>query len=184
MSTLPRSTLALGIILVAVAVLISLPFRFYSRQWHIFMHILGAILFIGNIVITAVWMILAVRTGQRPVVHFSARVVNQADVLFTIPGVLLILLNGLHLAPAYGSGDILGASWVQAALGLLILSGAVWAGFLLRYQNRLVRLSASGAQLSDEFLAVFRNWGIWGGIATVLPIISLILMVFKPRLWG
>jgi hypothetical protein len=33
-------------------------------------------------------------------------------------------------------------------------------------------------------MLTFRNWGIWGGIATVLPIISLLLMVFKPVLWG
>ena len=146
--------------------------------------ILGAILFIGNIVVTAAWMILAVRTGQRPVVHFSARMVTQADMLFTVPGVLLILLNGLRLSPAYGDGNILGASWVQVALVLLVLSGVVWAFFLLRYQNRLVQLSASGEQLSNEFLTTFRLWGIWGAVATVLPIISLVLMVFKPRLWG
>jgi len=184
MSTLPRSILTLGLALIVVAVLVSLPFPFYSRRWHILMHILGAILFIGNIVVTAAWMILAVRTGQRPVVHFSARMVIQADVLFTVPGVLLILLNGLRLSPAYGDGNILGASWIQAALFLLVLSGAVWAFFLLRYQYRLVQLSASGEQLSNEFLTTFRLWGIWGAVATILPIISLVLMVFKPHLWG
>ena len=39
MSILPRSILALGLALIVVAVLVSLPFPFYSRQWHIFMHI-------------------------------------------------------------------------------------------------------------------------------------------------
>ncbi len=176
--------LRLPIVLIVLAVLVSLPLPFYARQWHKLIHILGAVLFIGNIVVTAVWMILAVRTGRATVVHFAAKAVNQADLLFTIPGVLLIFLNGLVLAPVFGGGNILGASWVVAALILLVLSGIVWAGFLLRYQYQLVELSASGEQLSNEFLIAFRNWGIWGGVATILPLISLILMVFKPPLWG
>jgi uncharacterized membrane protein len=181
---LRRADLRLPITLVVVAVLVSLPLPFRDRSWHLFMHIMGAVLFIGNIIVTAAWMILAVRTKQPALVHFSAKAVNEADLLFTIPGVLLIFLNGLVLAPAFGGGNALGASWVVVALALLILSGIVWAGFLLRYQDQLVQLSASREQLSKEFLTAFRNWGIWGGIATVLPIISLILMVFKPTLWS
>jgi hypothetical protein len=59
----------------------------------------------------------------------------------------------------------------------------VWVGFLVRYQSQLVGLSASGEQLSSEFASVFKKWALWGVIATVLPIISLILMVFKPAFW-
>jgi uncharacterized membrane protein len=184
MNYLRQADLRLPTTLVVVAVLVSLPLPFFDRSWHLFMHILGAVLFIGNIIVTAAWMILAVRTKQPSVVHFSAKAVNQADLLFIIPGVLLIFLNGVYLAPAFGGGNILGASWVVAALALLILSGIVWAGFLLRYQDQMVQLSAMGEQLSNEFLVAFRNWGIWGGIATVLPVISLILMVFKPTLWS
>jgi uncharacterized membrane protein len=148
------------------------------------MHVIGAVMFIGNIVVTAAWMILSVLSKQRVVVHFAAKTVNRADLLFTVPGIVLLFLNGLVLAPAFGNGSILGASWVVAALLLLSLSGVIWRVFLLRYQSAMIALSANGEQLSSEFLDVFRNWGIWGGIATVLPILSLLLMVFKPMLWG
>jgi uncharacterized membrane protein len=148
------------------------------------MHVIGAVMFIGNIVVTAAWMILSVLSKQRVVVHFAAKTVNRADLLFTVPGIVLLFLNGLVLAPAFGNGSILGASWVVAALLLLSLSGVIWLVFLLRYQSAMITLSASGEQLTSEFLDVFRNWGIWGGIATLLPILSLLLMVFKPMLWG
>lgn len=185
MKFLTRSGLGLlPLVLAIAAVLLSLPLPLYTRQWHKFLHVLGAVLFIGNIIVTAVWMILVVRTRQVKLVHVGAQAVNQADLLFTIPGVLLIFLNGVVLAPAFGNGSILGASWVVAALILLILSGVVWLFFLLRYQHRMVELSASGDQLSTEFMLVFRNWGIWGGIATLLPVLSMLLMVFKPILWG
>ena len=112
--------------------------------------------------------------------HFAAKAVNMADILFTIPGVLLLLINGLYLAPAYGGGDLLGARWVVAALILLTVSGVIWGGFLLRYQFQLVDLSATGEEVSAAFDGVFKKWTGWGVVATVLPIISLVLMVFKP----
>ncbi len=184
MNYLRQADLRLPIALIILVVLVSLPFPFYTHDWHKLMHIFGAVIFIGNIVVTAAWMLLAEHTKKPPVINFAAKAVTQADLLFTLPGVLLIFINGLVLAPAFGGGNILGASWVVAALILLLLSGIVWAGFLLRYQSQLVELSASGEQLLEGFNDVFRKWAIWGIIATVLPIISLILMVFKPTLWG
>ena len=184
MKFLTRSGLGvLPIVLIIAAVVVSLPLPFFGRSWHLLLHILGAVLFIGNIVVTAAWMILVVRTGQPKLVHFGAKAVNQADLLFTVPGVLLIFLNGMSLASAFGTTPW-SVSWIAAALALLTLSGIVWLAFLLRYQHQLIELSANGDTLSTEFMIVFRNWGIWGGIATILPIISLVLMVFKPTLWG
>src|SRR5690349_5344288 len=112
MTDLLRSNWRLAVVFIVVAVLVSLPFPFYDRSWHKFMHIVGAVLFIGNIVVTAMWMILAAMTKQRPVVHFAAKAVTQADLLFTVPGVLLLFLNGMSLAPAFGGGSPFGASWV------------------------------------------------------------------------
>jgi uncharacterized membrane protein len=57
----------------------------------------------------AAWMILTVRTRQRAIVHAGARIVNQADALFTVPGVLLIFLKWMTLAPAFGDGNRFGA---------------------------------------------------------------------------
>lgn len=184
MKHLTRTHIALALSLITVAVIVSLPFPFYARQWHVLMHIVGAILFIGNIVIAAAWMTLAMFTRQVKVLHFAAKAVNMADILFTIPGILLIFINGVVLAPAFGGGNVLGASWVVAALALLTVSGLVWAGFLLRYQFQLVELSASGNEVSAEFDSVFKKWTAWGILATMLPIVSLALMVFKPTLWG
>jgi uncharacterized membrane protein len=184
MKHLTRSHIMLAIGLIIVVVLLSLPFPFYSRLWHKLLHIVGAVLFIGNIVIAAVWMSLARVSQQVKVIHFAAKVVMLADILFTIPGVLLLFINGAVLAPAFGDGNIFGASWVAAAVVLLIVSGIVWAGFLLRYQGQLIEFSATGDQVSSEFYAAFKNWTIWGIIATILPILSLVLMVFKPTLWG
>ena len=158
-----------------------LPYR-----WHKLLHIFGAVIFLGNIIVTGVWMALAEQNKDRPTLHFASKVVNWADVFFTAPGVLLILSNGLIMA-TNAWGGLLNTSWVAGALGLLTLSGIVWVGFLLRYQNRMVQLSsnpvASVEKLPEAFFQVLHRWYFWGIVATILPLTSLVLMVVKPKFW-
>ena len=69
-----------GLLVVAV-VAVSLPL--YPYRWHTFMHITGAVVFLGNIIVTAAWMLMAERTRSNNVIHFSAKSVIRADLLFT-----------------------------------------------------------------------------------------------------
>ncbi|MHB8179163.1 MAG: DUF2269 family protein [Vulcanimicrobiaceae bacterium] len=153
--------------------------------WHKMLHIFGVVIFMGNIIVTGAWMYLAERNGQAATLHFAARVVNWADVFFTAPGILLILVNGLIMATRWGG---LGTSWIAVGLGLFTLSGVVWALILIRYQDRLIRLSlrptASGEQgLPEAFFHVLHRWYFWGIVATILPVASLVVMVLKPKFW-
>ena len=153
-------------------------------EWHKLLHIFGAIIFLGNIIVTGAWMFLAEQNKQRTTLHFASKVVNWADVLFTAPGVLLILSNGLIMVTSWGG---IGTSWIAVALGLFMLSGIVWVGFLLGYQDRIIQLSSnpvsSDEQLPEAFFQVLHRWYFWGIVATILPLISMILMVVKPRFW-
>ena len=159
--------------------------QFLPYQWHKLLHIAGAILFLGNIVVTAVWLVLAEQTRNPATLHFAAKAVNWADVFFTAPGILLLLANGQIMANAAWGG--VSASWIAVALGLFVVSGIIWAGFLLRYQHRLIQLSAqpagSDAPLPPAFFRVLHAWYIAGAVATVSPLVSLVLMVVKPTLW-
>lgn len=152
-----------------------------SYEWHKMLHIFGAIIFLGNIIVTGTWMFLAERNMQNATLHFAAKAVNWADVLFTGPGVLLVLANGLVMIASWGG---VGIGWIAVALGLFSLSGIVWVGFLLRYQELLIQLSsnsaASGEQLPEAFFQVLHRWYFWGIVATILPFMSMILMVVKP----
>ena len=174
-------------VLAALAIVASLPM--YAYQWHRLLHIAGAVLFLGNIIVTAAWMLLAGHTRDRAVLAFASRSVVAADFLFTAPGIVLVLLNGLALASMrYGGwADFHQTSWILTALGLFALSGVVWAGFLLRCQVRLVALSGeavrAGVPMPAEYFSVLRRWYFWGTIATLLPLVSLALMIYKPSLW-
>lgn len=151
-------------------------------EWHLFLHILGAILFMGNIVVTALWMFMAEQSRADVALRYAVRMVNWADVVFTAPGIFLLLTNGYIMAYAAWGG--LTTSWIATALGLLILSGIVWVAFLIPLQNRLLRYAnTSGDALPEQFTHTLRQWYIWGSVVTILPLLSLVLMAVKPQLW-
>jgi uncharacterized membrane protein len=153
-------------------------------EWLKTLHIFGVVIFLGNIIVTGVWMLWAERDGRKATLSFAANAVNWADVFFTAPGILLILAGGLMMAPRWGGVT---TSWIAIGLGLFALSGVLWVCFLVRYQDRLIQLSAGPSQpetaLPDAFFRVLHKWYVWGVIATVLPLVSLIVMVLKPRFW-
>jgi len=177
--------------LIALQVLILVPLvlgreyrLFLPYNWHKLLHIVGAVLFLGNIIVTGLWMASAERTGGTGVLKFGAHAVNWMDVFFTAPGVILILVNGLPLASQWGG--ITRVPWILTALLLFVLSGVVWIGLLVPDQNRMIRLSdpvSPDESLPPAFFRCLHRWYVWGVVATVLPLISLFLMVLKPTLW-
>lgn len=171
------------LIIIALSVVVSLPL--YSKQWHLLWHIFGVVIFLGNIIVSAAWMSAARRTEDVKIVAFAARAVSHADWMFTLPSVILILLNGIALTgKEYGYANVQDQSWLTAAMLLFVLSGVVWAGFLMRYQARMIRLSANAeGEVSPELRETIKSWMNMGGLATLLPLVSLWLMVVKPMLW-
>ncbi len=157
--------------------------QFLSYQSHRFLHILGAVLLLGNVIVTAMWMVLAGRTKNAAVAKFSSEAVSWADVFFTVPGIFLLITNGDILAQSWGG--VFKTGWIAVSLVLFALAGILWTGLLLRYQAMLIKLSrvAAGEQPSPDFMRIVHGWYVVGAIATVLPLASLALMVFKPRMW-
>lgn len=65
------------------------------------LHLLGVVLFLGNIVVTGVWKVLADRTQQPKIVAYSQRLVTVTDFVFTTTGVILIFITGELMARNY-----------------------------------------------------------------------------------
>ena len=63
----------------------------------------------------------------------------------------------------------------------------IWLAILVPLQKSMVRITHEAADLglalSDAFYRVHRRWMMWGGIATLLPLVVVYLMVYKPALW-
>jgi len=166
-------------ILIALAVSVVLSLPFYGYMWNLFMHIFGAILFMGNIIVTAAWLSMAKRSGSGGAVQMATRSVVVTDVMFTLPGSMLLLLNGGIMGTVWFKEK---APWIFASIALFLLSAIIWVAVLVPLQRRMVALSQS-EPTGPEMAALMGKWFRFGGIATLLPFITLVLMVAKPKLW-
>lgn len=154
--------------------------RPFSYEWHKLLHIAGMVLFLGNIIVTGVWMYFADRTQDQKIIHFAAKTTNWMDVFFTGPGVILVFVNGLWLSASWGEVPFgfLNVGWLLTSLVLFLLSGFIWF-YLIYLQECLIQCTEDNVYQS-KFKFLIIRWYIWGAIAIVLPLISVILMVIKP----
>src|SRR5437016_544710 len=110
---------------ILLSIVVSLPL--FPYNWHLLLHILGAVLFLGNLTVTAAWMTWAVGQKDSRVAAFASAGVNRADRWFTSPGMILLLLNGLALTNlAWGGwlGFTMSPNrWIFVGLPLLVVHG-------------------------------------------------------------
>ena len=141
-------------------------------------HLAGVVLFLGNISVGVFWKHASDRTGSLPIITYTIDAIIRADRLFTIPGIVLLLVGGIGAA-LVGQISILGTGWLLWGIGAFVLSGIAF-GPLSRVQRQLS--AAAHAGNIDEYRRLSPSWDVWGGIALVLPIIAFVLMILKPAL--
>lgn len=144
------------------------------------LHVLGAVLFVGNVIVTALWKSLADRTRNAAVIGFSQRLVTLTDIAFTATGVVLLAVTGPVMAARLGGMEI---PWVAWGAGLFAAAGLVWVAVLIPVQTmqaRLARGFAHGGDIPPRYWRLARIWMIGGSLATVLPLAALAVMVMKP----
>ena len=146
------------------------------------LHLLGVILFLGNIIITGWWKVMADRTRDKVVIAFAQRQVTLTDYIFTLGGAVLVLVTGLSNASTYGV-DYLSIKWLLWGYGLFVASGIIWVVILIPLQIKLATLARQFAEdepIPELYWKLGRLWLIFGILATLLPLINLYWMVFKP----
>ncbi len=73
-----------------------------SHGTWIALHVLGAAVFLGNLIVTALWKTLADRTGNPSVIAYGQRLVTITDLAFTATGAALLTVSGFVLASDWG----------------------------------------------------------------------------------
>ncbi len=148
------------------------------------LHILAAIVFVGNIITAAFWKAQADRSENLETIAITARSLLKADYIFTAPGIVVLLVTGIWMVGlSVGSWERFQEPWLGGSFVLLIITGIIWLAVLLPQQRRMVRLAQEGADagaLGPEYRKASRIWSMFGGIATLLPVLILFLMVLKP----
>jgi uncharacterized membrane protein len=145
-------------------------------------HIAGAVLLLGNIIVTAWWKVMADRTGNPSIIAFAQRQVTLTDFAFTAVGVILLVVAGDTLAYSYYE-DSWSIRWIWWGRVLIITTGLIWLGVLVPIQVRLARLAkafADGGPIPPRYWALERAWIGVGTVIIVLPLIAAGVMVLKP----
>lgn len=146
-------------------------------------HIFGAVIFLGNIVITGWWKLMANKTDNPVIIAFAQKQVTLTDLVFTAGGSTILLITGLANIKLHGI-SITGTVWIYWALVLFTLSGIIWITILIPLQIKQANEAKTFCEQTKISSAYWHReylWICWGILATILPLVSIILMVLKPN---
>ncbi len=139
-----------------------------------FLHVAGAVLLLGNVMVTGLWAALLWRA--RPAIPFRrvARVILWADLIFTVVGGSALTISGIFLIQAQGL-PWRALPWLQHGIGALALATLIWLFALLPDQIRLERLPEG----DPRYVRAFWRWTIIGWVDTLILCYGLWVMVTK-----
>lgn len=153
--------------------------------WLKLLHIAAVIAFLGNITTGLFWHAHAARTRDPRLLAHAVDGIIRSDRLFTVPGVVLIIVGGVAAA-IVGGHPILGTGWILWSLILFAVSGMVFVFRVAPLQVRLRALAQAGVEQGSFDWAGYQRlahtWERWGAIALLTPVAALVLMVLKPSL--
>ena len=146
------------------------------------LHILSAVWLMGHLISSAYWKKRADQSGNPETVATTAQALARSDFMFTGPGIVVLLGTGIWMA-GLTSWDRFQEPWLGASFVLVIVMAVIWLAVLVPQQRRMARLTAEalkGIDHSQTYRRASRLWTIAGGIMTLIPVVVLFLMVFKP----
>lgn len=138
-------------------------------------HILGAVLLLGNVTVTGGWTLYLYRHWRDEVMPFRpiARAILWTDLLFTLSGGVALSVTGIWMARHSGL-PLLDTPWLFHGILALGLATFAWLVLLLPWQFRLERTTDPA-----EIRRLFLRWSVVGWIDTAILFYGLWVMVTR-----
>jgi uncharacterized membrane protein len=153
--------------------------------WFKLLHVVSVIAFLGNITTGLFWHAHAARSRDPALLAFTMAGIIRSDRLFTIPGVLGILVTGVAIS-MQRQLPILGTSWILATLILFAVSGLIFMARVAPLQRQLLALAVGDGEAGpfdySRYHALAFRWELWGAAALATPVAGLVFMVLKPTM--
>jgi len=147
------------------------------------LHVAAVVAFLGNIVTGLFWHGHAARTRDPKLLAHTMDGIIRSDRLFTIPGVLVIVVAGFAAAIIHRY-PILRTGWIAWTLLLFSISGFAFMARVAPLQRQLRDMAKAGADSGTfdyaAYHALARRWEFWGAVALATPLAGFVLMVVKP----
>jgi hypothetical protein len=136
------------------------------------LHILGAVLLLGNVVVSGVWAALLWR-WQRHDFRPVARAIWWTDVAFTLGGGALLSVAGTLMVLADPT-PLAARPFVWHGIWGLAASTAIWLVVLLPAQRTMVV-----ADDAETLRRAYLRWTVWGWLAVAPLLYALWAMVAR-----
>ena len=153
--------------------------------WLKLVHVVAVIAFLGNVATGLFWHAHAARTRDPRLLAHTMDGIIRSDRLFTIPGVILIVLAGIAAA-IVGKLPLLRTGWILWTIILFSISGLVFMLRVAPLQQQLRAMAGIAGPLGlfdyDPYRRLARRWEFWGAVALATPLAGLVLMTLKPAL--
>ncbi len=142
-------------------------------------HVAAVVLFLGNIIVGVFWKAHGDRTRDPRIMAHTMDGIIRSDRLFTVPGVILILIGGFGAA-GVGGLPMLRTPWILWSIILFTISGIAFMARLVPVQRELLAIAQANPMDWDRYHRVSRSWDVWGAVALLTPVAAMVLMVLKP----
>ncbi|PZR57511.1 MAG: hypothetical protein DLM50_05935 [Candidatus Meridianibacter frigidus] len=146
-------------------------------------HILAVVVFLGTILLGIFWKRIADRTASARIIAHTIGGIIQADRIFTMPSIVIIVAAGVGMGFISGV-PFLGTGWLLWGIVLFIIAGLAFIP-LARVQLQLHEIALGGLSSQaerEQYQALSHRWNLWGSIALITPLFAFFLMVVKPAL--
>lgn len=139
------------------------------------LHVLGAILLLGNVTVTGVWSLYLYRCWREGTMPFRplARAILWTDLIFTCGGGALLTFTGIQLALRMRL-PFPETRWLMEGIGALAIATLLWLVVLLPDQLRMER-----TQDPVRLRQLFRRWSVVGWGSTAILFFGLWAMVSR-----
>lgn len=146
-----------------------------SYHWHKILHIIGVVLFMGNMIVGPIWFMYAYFSKDKTLLKFAGKLLELTDIYLTVPGIALTVLNGLCLASVYGGTKH--QPWLFYSIILLFVMWALSIP-LIYLQDKMYQSLDKDSDITRITTFIIR-WGIWGTLVMIPPSVIFYLMIVK-----
>ena len=151
---------------------------YYLFKW---LHVLSALTAFGVNITYFFWFNRALRHPKS--LSYTLKTVETLDKRIANPAYGIALLTGVAMI-IYGGWPILQKPWLLTSIIIYVLIVVIGIALYTPTLKRQIKLAESEGGESENYLAAHRRGQILGTILTVMVLVILYMMVFKPDLWG
>ncbi|OWV92659.1 hypothetical protein ATY81_15915 [Rhizobium sp. R72] len=146
-----------------------------------YLHVIGAAVLLGTGAGIAFFMLAAHLTGKPQQIAGVARIVVNADFVFTATAVIAQPVTGVALA--WNAGYSLLDGWLVLSILLYLVTGVFWLPVVwiqIRLRDLATAASIAQTPLPPHYHRLFWTW-FWFGFPAFAAVLSILwLMIVKP----